>query len=377
MKKVLGIVACTFLLLTGCSTFNTGDEILQTDTEKEGEISIIPSHSFSNEEYKIILPYRTSVARDVITYQIDNRLDINEMEEGLRRHSTSVYDPKKYVYEEGQFLTANFTRSLIDELNPPIKEIVEKKKGTEEKVQAYRDNPRIFSHILEQNYLEKTDDNSVELVGISIGIAVKSAYRFQTEIGGPDYEEKIPPDVARAEGERIASIVFNNIREIEGLQNIPVMIAIYQEEEQSSLIPGNYIAKTFVGADEFAIGKWESLNEEYVLFPSEYADKEYTDDSQKIKKFASDVSDYFPNYVGFVGEGFYIGEDLQRLSVEIPLQFYGQGEVIGFTQYAYGLMMKTFSSDYDLEIIITSNDGPESVIFRAAGDSEASVHIFH
>src|SRR5699024_3484198 len=110
-------------------------------------------------QYKILLPYRPSAARGTITNQITNRVDIDELEEGLRRHSTSVFSPEKYVFEEGQYLTENKIFELIDSLNPTIKDSSSKKE--------HKNNPRVFSHILEQNYLERKD-NRVELVGISI-----------------------------------------------------------------------------------------------------------------------------------------------------------------------------------------------------------------
>lgn len=374
MKKCLFII-CALLLTAGCSNFGVDKpEILQTEDETESEISIIPSHSLSDKEYKIILPYRMSAARGAIKGQFaGNRLDINEMEEGLRRHSTGVFDPEKYFFEEGQFLTTKYIFSLIDELNPQFDGEGEK----DELIEEQRDNPRIFSHILEQNFLQKTKDDSVEVVGISIGIAVRSEYRFQVETGGAYYYEKIPDDVGLAEGQRIANIVFNNIRDIEGLQDMPIMLAIFQQEVESSVVSGDFLAKTFVAADEVAIGKWETINEEHVLFPSEYASKNYGDDNQKVRKFSSEIAEFFPNYVGVIGEGFYVDESLKRLSLEIPIEFYGQGEVIGFTQYTYGLVQRLFSNDYDLEIKVTSGKETESVIYRSAGEADLQVHLFN
>ena len=49
---------------------------------------LLPSHSLDDDQYKILLPYRPSAARGAITNQVANRVDIDELEEGLRRHST-------------------------------------------------------------------------------------------------------------------------------------------------------------------------------------------------------------------------------------------------------------------------------------------------
>src|SRR5690625_2641961 len=161
----------------------------------------------------MILPFRPSEARGVITGQVKNRLDIDEMEDGLRRHSTEVYDPEKYFYEEGQYLDEKFVKGLIDDLNPD-------RPSPEAKKKEHEKNPRILSHILEQNYLNKKDDNSVELVGISIGIALKSVYEFEAEGKGP-YFHDIPKKEMLSKGNEIAEEVLAEIREIEELADVP------------------------------------------------------------------------------------------------------------------------------------------------------------
>src|SRR5690625_439586 len=201
MRKIHVLILCSLLALSGCMNLNLGeeDEIIQTEEHNQTEISILPTHKLSDSEYKMLLPFRPSRARGAITNQITNRIDIDELEDGLRRHSTDVFDPDKYVYEEGQYFTAKDIYTLIDDLNPDI----EDKESTEEQVKEYRDNPRVFSHILEQNYLERNDD-TVDLVGISIGISLKSVYRFTTEIGGPPYYEDISMNDMLEEDKKIA-----------------------------------------------------------------------------------------------------------------------------------------------------------------------------
>src|SRR5699024_12851493 len=91
----------------------------------ETEVSIIPNQSLSGDQYKMVFPYKPSAARGAIKNQITNRLDINEMEEGLRRHSTEHFSPDKYVYEDVQYLTEDYIFSVVeswitevDDLNP-------------------------------------------------------------------------------------------------------------------------------------------------------------------------------------------------------------------------------------------------------------------
>src|SRR5690625_6419284 len=105
------------------------------------------------------------------------------MEEGLSRYSVSAYDPDDYFFEEGQFLTKDFIYDMIEDVNPDQDKLKTKK--------DHEDNPRILSHILEQNFLEKTKNDNVRLGEVSSGIALKSVYSFHTKEDGPYYEEPI------------------------------------------------------------------------------------------------------------------------------------------------------------------------------------------
>src|SRR5690625_1537765 len=126
MKKNLLIInVILLLLLASCVPEATEEEIVQpNDEQSEQEVSIVPSYQLSKENYKMILPFRPSKARGVIGRQIANRVDIDEMEDGLRRHSTEVFDPAKYYYEDGQYLTKDMVYSWLDRL-PTEKQLEE------------------------------------------------------------------------------------------------------------------------------------------------------------------------------------------------------------------------------------------------------------
>src|SRR5699024_12683605 len=135
--------------------------IQQPEEETETEVSIIPNQSLSGDQYKKVLPYKPSAARGAINNQITNRLDINEVEEGLRRHSTEHFSPDKYVYEAGHYLTEDYIFSLVESLNPDVDELkpsVEKdNKKKKKKVKEFRENPREFSYVFELNYVKKNE----------------------------------------------------------------------------------------------------------------------------------------------------------------------------------------------------------------------------
>ncbi|NMA89965.1 MAG: CamS family sex pheromone protein [Amphibacillus sp.] len=386
MKNFSKLLVIFFaVILIGCAPdFSSPNEVIDdTLPEDSGyETAIIPNYRVSESEYQVLLPYRLSQSRGVTTNQVANRLDITALENDLRRHSASVFDPKTYFFQEGQQIGYSELFSWLERqsdsselgLNPSAD--INEDASTEEKIEIERANPKYLSHILEQNYLVRTEDNVVQLAGISIGIAMKSVYRFQTEIGGPFYYEEIGYDEMMNQATKVAEQVVSRLRAKDGLQEIPIFVAIYREAPRDGLVPGNFVAKKLVQGGSQTVGNWDKINENYVLFPSSEARNLDSNLSSTIDEFKSGIEKFFPNFVGVIGEGFYQNGELQHLTLEIPIEFYGQAEVVGFTQYVYGLMMDNFQAHFDLEINIRSNQRQESLIVRKAGDEDAYVHIY-
>src|SRR5690625_3489388 len=103
LKRTL--IVFVVILLTACAPdFSSPDEVIdETLPEDIGqETAIIPNYRVSESEYQVLLPYRLSQSRGVTTNQVANRFDITALENDLRRHSTSVFDPETHFFQEGQ-----------------------------------------------------------------------------------------------------------------------------------------------------------------------------------------------------------------------------------------------------------------------------------
>ncbi|MBO8157222.1 MAG: CamS family sex pheromone protein [Bacillaceae bacterium] len=401
MKKFFLALMAFLMILSGCApSYNNEEEIVQ-ETEEEQKVRVIaPNYTTSDEEYKVLLTenegFDPGEARGVIVNQIANRLDIDELETGLMRHAKSVFDPEDYYFQSGQYVTEEMIydwleRRLTDEqveqyfkdypnsrltreelqdgLNPPLQD------ETDE--QAHRDNPKYLSHILEQNYLLKTDGNKVELGGVAIGLALKSTYRFQTEQWGPYYYEQLSDEEILENGKQIAEKVLQRLRRIDALNDVPILIALYKQESHSSLVPGNFIAKTVVDPQNMMINEWERIDEHYVLFPSSEADTAYYEDANRMEEFTNEIAEFFPNYVGVVGKGFYADDQINQLKIDITIEFKGKAEVIGFAQYLYGLVIELFPNYMDIEVNVQSPFKQEILLVRRSGEEEPSVYIYN
>jgi protein involved in sex pheromone biosynthesis len=69
-------------------------------------------------------------------------------------------------------------------------------------------------------------------------------------------------------------------------------------------------------------------------------------------------------------------DQLQKLTINITIPFYGKMEVIGFTQYVTGLVMEKFPDYITVNVYISSTGQPESLIVRQAKVNEPFVHIY-
>jgi protein involved in sex pheromone biosynthesis len=229
---------------------------------------------------------------------------------------------------------------------------------------------------VEQNYLKKTGDNKIALGGISIGLAMNSVYYYQKEQYGEYYERKITDEELKREGEKIAKQVIERLRKREELQNIPIVIGLFKQESKSSIVPGTYIQYAVSDAGKTSLNDWKEIDEKYVTFPKSSPDDVYRAINDKFLEFKQDIDEYFSNTTSVIGTGFYQDGTIQKLEVDIPIQFFGTAEIIGFTQYLTGVMLDRLPNDLPIVISITSVDGPEAFIKNDPKEDEPFVHIY-
>ena len=388
MKKlsILGMVLV--LLLAGCAPgFDKEQEVVQDSKDKK-ETAIIPKYKISDEYYQTILPFQPSKARGLVVSNLNTRYDMEEFENGLMRIAQTQFDPNDYLFQEGQMLDGSTISSWLNReyTDAQLKEKELKTTenlglnpidpGTGDIAKRSEENPIYLAHILEHNYLVNEGNNKISLGGVVIGLALNSVYYYQKEAYGATYEAKIDSQKVETEGKRIAQEVLNRLRQMDGMKDIPITIALFEQKERSSVVPGNFISFTNINKNSSNITKWQDLNEEYYLFPSTAAENKYRDDVNTFTNFKEDVEQYFPNFNGVIGRAFYMDDQLQSLNIDIPIQFYGNSESIGFTQYVAGLIMERFPSYIAIQVSITSVNGPEALIVREADQDEPTVHIY-
>lgn len=382
MRKLSLLALSLVFLLSACApSFQKQNEVVQSKATTKSK-AIIPKYNISDKYYRTILPFEPGEARGMIVSNLNTRYDINEFETGLMRIAQNRFDTKKYLFREGQEVKRNTVKLLLN--RQYTKDQLTANKLTDADniglnpldETGSNKTPIYLAHILEHDYLIKDDKGNVTLDGITIGLALNSTFYYQNVQDGPTYEKKIPFAEMESEGKKIAAEVLTRLRGIKKLKDMPITIALFEQQSRSSVVPGNFFSYTNVDKGSSSIGNWEKVNEKYFLFPSTAAEEAHRDDVTDFKNFKQDVETYFPNFNGVIGKALYVGDQLQDLNITIPIQFYGKTEAIGFTQYVTGLIMERFPNYYSVSVSVTSVDGPEALIVRKTNENEPFVHIY-
>lgn len=374
MKRIWWI-PISMLLLTGCVPSVT-DETEVLNTEEEVETAIIPSMQLDAQYYRTLLPYKQSATRGKIINRMNSRHDIKEAENGLLRLSQNQFSPDDYYFQEGQKITdedatAWLRRASKDNpagLNP------EDKRTEQQKKDGVRPPANILAHIIEQNYLVKTNEETIRLGGVSIGLALNSIY-YNTE-DGISYEEKISRDQLEKEGQRMANEIVKRLRKKEGMANIPITVGLFEQGSRNAIAPSTYFSYGVAPKKATKVADWKPIDEEFVIFPTSGTVEKYREVDTAFLNFKQDVEEYFSNFTSVIGTGFYQGDQLRELQIDIPIQFYGAAEIIGFTQYLTGLVMEHYPENIQVEVSVTSTNGPEALIIRKVNETEPVVHIY-
>ncbi|WP_423408836.1 CamS family sex pheromone protein [Heyndrickxia sp. MSNUG] len=401
MRKLSMVALSLVLLLTACApNFQKQEEVVQKKDDDTKEKAIIPKYKISDEYYRTIMPFEPGEARGMVVNNLNTRYDITEFETGLMRIAQNSFSTDQYVFKEGQYLdgdtvTSWLNRKMTDaQVKAKEEELKKKTKktkvtvdnpglnpadpGTGDVHERNKKNPIYLAHILEHDYLVKVggEKGTYQLGGVAIGLAMNSVHYYTKEKYGAVYEKNISRAVLEREGKKMAQEVVNRLRGIKELSNVPITVGLFEQQSKSSVVPGNFFAYAEVSQGSNNIGSWKDVKEEYILFPSDQAQKDHRDDLTFFQNFKQDVETYFPNFNGVIGKGFYLDGQLQELNINIPIQFYGKAEAIGFTQYVTGLVMEHFPSYVSVQVNISSVMGPEALIVKKPDQDEPFVHIY-
>ena len=317
--------------------------------------------------------YRVSKARGVNTGQNSNPYNLKSFESGLTQVSKRVFSTKSYIFQEGQYLDTNTVENWLGRKTKKNPEGLNPAQGKKS-----NPNPEYVQQIEEQDYMQESG-NSMKLKGVTIGIGINSEYNYQKKTDGPNFTKNISNDEVRRQGEIAAQKVLKRLRKKPALRNVPIVIALYKQAPDDSLVGGSFFA--YSKNNGSSISSWHNLDYKTAVLPKANGTTNSTTESNQtdndnFSNFKSQVQNFFPNVSGVTAQAQYDGKSLTGMHITVTTQFYSQTEINSFTQYIARAAKKYLPSGIPIDIKIQSDSQMQSVVYRNSGSDKWQTHIF-
>lgn len=373
-EKLKGLLLSLVALFTlaACSTTQIQPGQDQTDAENPVQGENDPSfYGTSGHYYRPIIrdgAYRPSQSRG-ITQRLNSPINIKAFESGLMSLAGQHFSTDQHFFEEGQYISSETVRAWVGREsadNPQGLNPMDNAEAEEE-----MRSPIYLESVLEQDYYVETE-NGMQLAGMMIGLAMNSVDYYQAEQYGPVLSQEIPDEDLKQQSQEMIDQILEEVREVDELQDIPIVFAVFKQSPRDSLAGGNYVSQV-VSPSGSELDEYEELNFSKLVFPLEGED---TAVGQNFESFKSEVEQFFPNLSGVTAVGSYQGDQIEALYVDITTQFYGEAEIIAFAQYVEVAAQNHLPTNIPIEITIDSMDDVEAFLYTNGETSEYFSHIF-
>lgn len=395
MKRTIILLISVLFILAACSNGNQDDRKDKSADHPNSANQIATDKDVQGDNYRTLLPFKESKARGILQDNMTNGYNGEDFERGLLNLSKDVFSTDKYLYQDGQYLSKStinaylepkFTKDEIDKMS----ESEQKDKnanenlglnpshhGETDKAKIAKKSPAYLSNILEQDFYGNRDKKGSNIKGMTIGLAMNSVYYYQKEKDGETYSENLDDKEIEKQGKSMASEILSRLRANEDLKDIPIHFAIYKQSGQDSISPGSFIAQTTADDGQTTINHWKSINEKTVLLPSDDADKLNETLNNNFKQFNNNLQSYFTNFTQAAGKVKFVDKKPRQLTVDLPIDYYGQDETIAITQYVTEQANKYFDNIDSYEIRIKDGNTSRALISKSKDDKEPQVHIYN
>nr|WP_276535443.1 CamS family sex pheromone protein [Ligilactobacillus apodemi] len=365
------------LFLTACGNLNSSSTSSTTTTTQSSSSGYQTTGQSSDSEYQSVIQngsYLTSKARGVgITQNSENMLNLKAFESGLTTLSKTEFSPKDYIFREGQLLSKSTVQKWLSRKSSSNPTGLNPKDNGE--TDADKRNPIYVQQIEEQDYM-KEENGKLVLAGITIGIGMNRKDYYQKEEYGATYTTTISKAKMIAEGKKAAAEVLKRVRKLKGASDIPIMICMFEQAPNDSLVGGTFYAYNI--SKSSTLGTWKSTNLQSSVLPTTSESTAINDnDESSFTSFKNKIQNFFPNLAGVTATTKYKNKSLQELHVKITTQFYSETEIRSFTQYVAQAAKTYLPSGIPIDITIKGSDGDiQAFIARESDSSSYYTHVF-
>lgn len=359
--KLLPIALTGMMLLIGCGKIEKGTA--QLDPEASGNKPVATGR-YDDKSYESIVTdghYLTSPLRGLNVNLLNSNENTINFERGLLELSKEKFATSKYYFQEGQTLGRDQVLYLVERksdsnpngLNPEDK-----------------DKPYIFQNVMAQDFLDKKTN---KLAAMSLGIALNSVdYSAEPPI-------EISDDEIQAAGKVAAEKILAEVRKMDGLSELPIMIGLFKQSTANNIAGGAYFAQTFSEKGK-KLTDWSAVSEEHVVLLGSSKEKNSAVEDgleSKFSNFKTSVEEFFPNNSGVSGTAHYREGELQKTVIKIETKYFGETEMQNYVQYVARATETLFNVAGEVEVQINSLDGPEGFVKKKAGEDKLSINVFN
>lgn len=379
--RTVGLVAVVAIALAACGNLkNSSFGSNSTSTTTTGSKETTTTGTTDTEFYQGVIKngsYTTSKSRGVNVAQNDNVMNLKSFETGLLDVSKKQFSTSKYVYQEGQYLnTATVQKWLGRKSSSNPNGLNPVNNG---KKDANTRNPIYLQQLEEQDYMVQSG-SKITLGGVTVGLGMNSVDYYTKVQYGATYQTNISDTVLTEQGKKMANTVLQRLRQQSALKNVPIVLALYKQSSNDSLVGGNMIAYAVSKNGSTSISNWKALNWQNYVFPATTESKNSganSNDEADFSSFKSHVQNFFPNLSGVTANAHYKDKSLSKLSVNITTKFYSETEIISFTQYLATAAKRYLPAGVPVEITVKSANGTvQSFLARTAKGSSYYTHVF-
>lgn len=354
--KTLSILLVSTLALAACqndqadSTESAGSASQSSSSSEEQQTSQLSTEYYSS--YISDGTYQTNSASG-ITAGASSQANAENLERGLYDLAKNIFPTEDYSLQEGQVIGEDQTLAYLTAQSDENPDGLNPSGYTSTTMEGFE--PRYLNTLMEYDFVDQ-DGN---IAGISIGLGMNYSDTFTSDSNSEEVE--ITSEERIEQGKQMAETIVADIRENEAYADIPIHVAIFENEESGDLGGGTFSTDA-VSSSGNSFGDWSTYNQDFVVYAVDDAPNE--EDTVSFTRFRDQIQSFYPQLSGLSGVGYYQDNELQNVNIVINSQFDGYSEVIALSQQAISTASSVFNNNIEIQIQVVTADGVRALLTR-------------
>lgn len=354
--KTLSILLVATLALAACqndqadSTESAGSASQSSSSSEEQQTSQLSTEYYSS--YISDGTYQTNSASG-ITAGVSSQANAENLERGLYDLAKNIFPTEDYSLQEGQVIGEDQTLAYLTAQSDENPDGLNPSGYASTTMEGFE--PRYLNTLMEYDFVDQ-DGN---IAGISIGLGMNYSDTFTSDSNSEEVE--ITSEERIEQGKQMAETIVAGIRENEAYADIPIHVAIFENEESGDLGGGTFSTDA-VSSSGNSFGDWSTYNQDFVVYAVDDAPNE--EDTVSFTRFRDQIQSFYPQLSGLSGVGYYQDNELQNVNIVINSQFDGYSEVIALSQQAISTASSVFNNNIEIQIQVVTADGVRALLTR-------------